>query len=142
MSKTSRLNRYFDKLNHAEHRTKNIEEWSKFPDLIDDERTLLAIYKAGQEVIESIMDLLAMMLKDLDKSPKDDYSNIKHAFEERLITSSERDLLRESNGLRNRLIHDYNGISDELALEALERLLPGMKGFLKKVRDWSQEFFK
>lgn len=64
MAHSSRQARYFDKIAHSEHRVKNIEEWTKEVNAIEDERTRLAIYKAAQEVVESIMDFLAMILKD------------------------------------------------------------------------------
>jgi len=73
MSHSPRYTRYLDKLAHGERRVKNIEEWAKELNAIENEQTRLAIYKAAQEVVECIMDLLAMILKDTNKLLKDDY---------------------------------------------------------------------
>lgn len=131
-----------DKISHAEHRIENIESWNLKYEALEDERTLLAIYKATQEIIESIMDLLAMYLRDTNKAPKDDYSNIKEAMKGKFITEEEQNHLNEANGLRNRLIHDYNGLNDEKALESISRLLPELQLILKKVKEWSKRFFE
>ncbi|MFQ5821400.1 MAG: DUF86 domain-containing protein [Candidatus Heimdallarchaeota archaeon] len=142
MAHSPRQARYFDKITHSERRVKNIEEWTKEINAIEDERTRLAIYKAAQEVVESIMDLIAMILKDTKKLPKDDYTNIQLAYEEKLISKTEQDLLIEANGLRNRLIHGYNGLNDNIAFTALKRLLPGLKNILRKVKHWINNFFE
>lgn len=142
MSHSPRQARYFDKIAHSERRVKNIEEWAKEVNAIEDERTRLAIYKAAQEVVESIMDLLAMILKDIKKLPKDDDTNIQLAYEEKLISKTEQDLLIEVNGLHNRLIHGYNGLNNSIAFTALKRLLPGLKNILGKVKQWINNFFE
>ena len=64
MAPNSRFTRYIDKISHCERRIENIKEWTNEVDAIEDERTRLATYKAMQEVVEGLMDLLAMILKD------------------------------------------------------------------------------
>ena len=83
-----------------------------------------------------------MCIKDKKKLPKDDYTNIQLAYEYNLISKTEKELLNEANGLRNRLIHEYNGLNDKLAFTALTRLLPGLKNILQKVKEWSTNYFK
>ena len=41
--------------------------------------------------------------------------------------------LRGANGLGNRLIHSYNRISDELALESIKTLLPKLVEIRKRL---------
>jgi len=67
-----RVSRYKEKLSLIEKRKNNISTW------IDhrDEKSVLAIYKAYQEMIEALTDIFAMMLKELDEVVEDDYSNI------------------------------------------------------------------
>ena len=141
MSHSSRYARYLDKIAHGERRIKNIEEWTKELNAIEDERTRLAIYMAAQEVVESIMNLLAMILKDTKRLPKDDYTNIQQAYEEKLISKADHELLNEANGLRNRLIHGYNGLDDMMVFAALKRLIPGLKNVLREVKQWTNNFF-
>jgi len=88
------------------------------------------------------MDLLTMIIKDTKKLPKDDYSNIQLAYEENLISNTEKKLLNESNGLRNRLVHGYNGLNDMMAFNALTRLLPDLKELLRKLKQWITDFFE
>lgn len=142
MAPNSRFTRYIDKISHCERRIENIKEWTNEIDAIEDERTRLATYKAMQEVVEGLMDLLAMILKDTKKQPKDDYTNIQLANEEKLISKTEQELLNEANGLRNRLVHGYNGLNDKLVYDALTRLLPDLKELLQKVKQWSIDFFE
>ncbi len=105
-------------------------------------KTLLAIYKAIQEVVEVCLDLLAMMLKDNDIPPKDDYYNIDLALKHNLISKSDNAVLKKANGLRNRVIHEYNGIDVDIAFESIEELLPDLEEYLDRVKSWSMEFFK
>lgn len=142
MAHAPRYARYMDKIAHSERRIKNIEEWAKEIDAIEDERTRLAIYKAGQEVVESVMDLLAMIIKDTKQLPKDDYTNIHLAYEENLISKTEKELLNEANGVHNRLVDGYNGLNDKMAFSALKRLLPSLKELLQKVKQWITDFFE
>ena len=46
-----------------------------------DEKTKLACYKAFQEEIEGMIDIMAMTLADKNKIVRDDYSNIEQAKE-------------------------------------------------------------
>jgi len=137
--KKARQDRYLDKIAHGEKRYENIIKWLQVLKK-HDELTLLAIYKATQELIESLMDILAMILKDTNNLPKDDYSNIEKAFEQEILSEEETNILREANGLRNRLIHSYNGINDELALKSLKKLLPGCKQILARVKEWIKNY--
>ena len=44
--------------------------------------------------------------------------------------------LRELNGLRNVIVHKYNGVDDELAYESISELKVAIYSFLKVVRAW------
>ena len=68
------MKRYFGKLSHAEHRIDNLNNWIEDINFDTSEKTLLAIYKATQEIIESMMDLISMIIRDLKQKPRDDYS--------------------------------------------------------------------
>lgn len=65
-----------------------------------------------------------MIIKDENLMPKDDYSNIDIAEKNKLLTNDLCTALRDMNGLRNRIIHEYNGLSDEIALESMEEQFP------------------
>lgn len=59
-----RIARYIDKLQHIGERTGDIENW--IDDAKKDKRSRLAIYKATQEAIEAVCDVISMYLKDAD----------------------------------------------------------------------------
>ena len=104
-----------------------------------DEKTRLACYKAMQEVIERCMDIVSTILKDIGEFPKDDYTNVEILESRKLISKSLSGALKELNGLRNRIVHEYNGLADEIAITSFEELLPHVKEFLEVVRKWLKE---
>ncbi len=57
-------------------------------DFFFDEKTKLACYKALQEIIEACMDIVAMIVKDINEIPKDDYTNILLLEEKKFISHS------------------------------------------------------
>ena len=134
-----RISRYKDKLNIISERKQDIEEWVSgydSSDFIRDKKTRLAVYKAFQELVEASFDVTAMACKDLKIIPKDDYSNIDLLFEKKFINSSLKNTLSESNGLRNRLVHRYNGLDDSLAFESIIEHLTSISDFSEVIEKW------
>ncbi len=103
MMDKGRLRRYSDKTEHIEERIEDIRGWQyEIEDIVAiDKKTRLAVYKAMQEVVEASTDIVAMILKDEGKLPKDDYTNIEKTFELNLIDKHVKDALKEADGLRN-----------------------------------------
>ncbi len=130
----SRLKRYADKIKIIRKRKGEVEEWAN--EFLEDEKTMLACYKAFQEITEASMDILAMTLKDDGLAPKDDYSNIDLVFEKKILDKKVSGALKEANGLRNRIIHGYNGLNAKTAYESLLELLPFFDDFLAMVEKW------
>lgn len=134
----SRLRRYLEKIEHIEERLDDIKTWlGEVEDIREvEKKTKLAVYKAMQEIVEASMDIAAMILKDEGKLPKDDYTNEGGLFESNVIDISTKEALNEGNGLRNRLVHEYNRLSDAVALESIQCLLVQMANFLVAVKIW------
>ena len=131
-----RASRYKDKLDLLFKRAGQAEKWladASAQDFLQDEKTMLASYKAFQEAARASQDLAAMMCKDTGIRPQDDYSNL-----ERLETLSTRlrSVLIEANGLRNHLAFRYNKRDDLLALESMKDLLPGRAAYGEVVEIW------
>lgn len=134
-----RAKRYRDKLNLVLERVGDIESWistCSAGEFVSDKKTKLAVYKASQEMIESSMDVLAMICRDLKIVPKDDYANISALHEKGTIDSKMRQALADANGLRNRLVHRYNLLDDQVAFESIKDLLPRFKEFVGMVEGW------
>ena len=130
-----RRNRYKDKIDLIEKRIQEIEEWSDISskEFVEDERTKLATYKAFQELAESCMDIIAMACKDMKILPKDDYTNIEKLS---LKLKFDKQVLQETNGLRNRLIHRYNKTDDAIAFQSIQELIPEINTFLEVIKKW------
>ncbi|MBU4220529.1 MAG: DUF86 domain-containing protein [Euryarchaeota archaeon] len=134
-----RISRYKDKLNLISERKQDIEEWVSgydSSDFIEDKKTRLAVYKAFQELVEASFDVAAMVCKDLKIIPKDDYTNIDLLFEKKIINSSLKNSLSESNGLRNRLVHRYNELNDSLAFDSIIEHLTAFSDFSEVIEKW------
>ena len=140
----SRLHRYIEKIEHIEERVDDIKTWLYEVEEVKavEKKTRLAVYKAMQEVVEASMDIVAMILKDEGKLPKDDYTNVEVLLELKVIDKSTKDALNEANGLRNRLVHEYNRLSDDMALESIRFLLVPMDNFIEIVKKWLRKDIK
>lgn len=137
-----RLKRYSEKIELLRQRAEKIRGWTREKDIeslrgkIKDK---LAVYKAFQEATEAAMDLCAMILKDSGKNVEDDYSNLNKLQEEEIITGEIAEVLKESKGLRNRLIHEYNSLEVGTALESVKRLTPRVDEFAQEVAEWLEK---
>lgn len=129
-----RFARYAEKLRHAEDRLELFDEWA--PQATEDTALRLASFKAFQEVGEALADMCAMITKDLSQFPKDDYSNVDVLQEREILSTESADALRELTGLRNRLVHEYDKLDEEIALSSAIRLREPVGKTLKEVRAW------
>ncbi len=123
-----RKKRYQEKIELAEKRILEAEEWIP----LQDEKSKLAAYKAFQEIVEAISDIIAMLLKDKGKLIEDDYKNIEKITQLKMLDEKDAKILEDANGLRNRIIHKYNRTDDAIAKESIQNLLPQLKTILKK----------
>ncbi len=136
-----RIKRYNDKLEYLNQTISNLYEWTegidsrKFSESIELQKQY-GIYHAFQLSIESITDMVAMIVKDVKLIPKDDYFNIEIISNKKIITPDLATKLREANGLRNRIIHDYNGLNNEIAFTRLIDLLKYLKKVMGNVKEW------
>lgn len=130
-----REKRYKEKFELARERIEDVE--ILLGDF-DNKFSRLACYKAFQELVESIFDIIAMLLKDHGKTVEDDYTNVEK-LERIAINKKDADILREANGLRNRIIHRYNRVDDMIAKQSIENLLPHLKNLLDRLVEASKK---
>ncbi len=136
-----RIKRYNDKLEYLNQTIENLNNWTETVDSKEFiERLELqkqyGIYHAFQIGIEIITDLVSMIVKDVKMIPKDDYSNINILNNKKIISADLAAKLREANGLRNRIVHDYNGLDNEIAYNALTNLLKHFQEFRVEAKEW------
>ncbi|MCA1814538.1 MAG: DUF86 domain-containing protein [Halobacteriales archaeon] len=128
-----RERRYRDKLQHADEALRDVQAW--LGEAATDRKSRRAVYKAFQEACEAATDLAAMVLVDAGLTAKDDYTNL-DAAEKVLGLAGGTRHLKEATGLRNRLVHEYNGLDDGVALAAMRELEPVVRDFLEEVERW------
>ncbi len=110
------------------------ENFPEIDELLGNRVLRKALYKEFQELTEALGDLSAMIAKEEGVLVKDDYTNL-----ERLKTLLAPDVienLKRANGLRNVLVHEYNGVDDTLAFESAQEVLPSFRVFGSMVREW------
>ena len=134
-----RERRYAQKLELIRERMGNVISWTSgysVEEFSSDTKTRLATFKALQEIVEASMDVCAMMLRDMGSSATDDYSNIDKLARKGVLSEEIAGFLRRANGLRNRLVHEYNAIADELVLKFIRSDLGMFERFSEVVREW------
>lgn len=131
-----REQRYFQKIAELEDKIEFIQEHlSEEEEFLSNRILRKAIYKEFQEMVEIIADLSAMVVRDKGKVVEDDYSNLERMTK---ILGSESLLedLKEANGLRNILVHEYNGVVDKQAYNSIKNLLTSIEKFGVMVEKW------
>lgn len=140
-----RVKRYKEKLDLIEMRISQIREWTNNfneEDFDRNELVKLATYKAFQEIVESSMDIIAMLCKDNGILPKDDYSNIEALLKKKIIDDELSKNMIEGNGLRNRIVHKYNKLDDKKAFIEIIGSLPKFERFIEVVKNWIEKQLK
>ena len=131
-----RKDRYGEKLDKLGDLIEELEQWhTGVEDLLSDKPMRKAVYKSFQEAGEIVSDICAMYLSDNDRVLGDDSDNIDKAAG-KLFTEDLREQLLEVNGLRNRVVHDYNGFDDRIALNSIENRVKDLRKFEGEVRKW------
>ncbi len=95
-----------------------------------------ALYKEFQEAVVSATDICALIRRILLSSAQDDYTNLDYLVGEGIISRETGRDLKAANGLRNRLVHEYDGINDHIAYGAMQRLMPSLRRFSGEVLTW------
>jgi uncharacterized protein YutE (UPF0331/DUF86 family) len=109
-----RIKRYHDKINH-------IVEYIK--DLTTDPTNELekrGIFYSLQTSIEAVVDLIAMLTKDLGIQVKDDNTNITEIVKKRKLKPELGEKLKKANGMRNIIVHRYNDFEEKIILDSVE----------------------
>ncbi|MFX1572833.1 MAG: DUF86 domain-containing protein [Promethearchaeota archaeon] len=75
-----------------------------------------------QTSIEAMVDLIAMLVKDLGIQVKDDNQNISEIVKSRNVNPELGEELKKANGLRNIIVHRYNEIDEKLILDSIEEI--------------------
>ena len=130
-----RINRYREKIEYIIEALEQIPEKPERP--IEISGTFYNLHTS----IESAMDIIAMLLKDLGFRVEDDYSNIEKLVELKVIDKKLGEKLKMCNGLRNWLVHRYNRIDTKIVLDSVDEVKEILMEFIERVEGVLNEIF-
>ena len=113
------------------------------PENFDDNLFMLdALFYRLQVSIDAVMDVIAMLNKDLGITVKDDYSNIDELDKLNIFPDNLLKQIRHLNGLRNVIVHRYNNIEEDLIIKQKDSFVDALKEFIKIVEKFIYEKLK
>ncbi len=89
--------------------------------------------------IETAMDIIAMLCKDLSHVPLGDYENIQCLKNQGVINENLAESLAKYNGLRNVLLHRYNGINSKIILDSISDVEKTLNDFIETLEAFLDE---
>lgn len=111
-----RTKRYRDKINLIINYLKDL------PLEPSNELEKRGIFYSLQTSIEAMVDLIAMIIKDMGKEVKDDNSNISVVIAEKKLDPELGVQLRKANGMRNIIVHRYNKFDEKIILDSIKQV--------------------
>ena len=124
-----RIKRYRDKINHIVDYIKDLPIEPK------NELEKRGIFYSLQTSIEAIVDLIAMITKDLGIPVKDDNANISVIVKRRKLKSGLGERLKKANGMRNIIVHRYNDFEEQIILKSIEEIKDLLPNWIKIVEE-------
>ena len=90
-----------------------------------------------EKIIEAVVDLAFFVIKEKNlKQPEEDKQSFDILAEEKIISNSLADRLKDAKGMRNILAHEYGRIDNELVFHSLaEELIPDVQEFIKLIEN-------
>ncbi|NHJ25291.1 MAG: DUF86 domain-containing protein [Candidatus Lokiarchaeota archaeon] len=111
-----RIKRYRDKINHV------FEYIHDLPLKPKNELEKRGIFYSLQTSIEAVVDLIAMLVKDVGIQVKEDNFNISEIVKVHKLSPELGEKLKKANGLRNIIVHRYNDIDEDLILTSVNEV--------------------
>ena len=90
-----------------------------------------------EKIIEAVVDLAFFVIKEKNlKQPEEDKQSFDILAEEKIISNSLADRLKDAKGMRNILAHEYGRIDNELVFHSLaEELIPDVQEFMEIIEN-------
>ncbi len=119
-----------------------IDKITNLPDEpIENEFYMDALFYRIQVSIDAVMDLVAMLCKDVGITVKDDYKNIDEIEKTHLFKKETINDLHRWNGLRNVLVHRYNKVEEDTILKNKPHIVKTLMDFIKKTEEFILDKF-
>jgi uncharacterized protein YutE (UPF0331/DUF86 family) len=124
-----RNKRYKDKIQHIFDYIQNLPLKPK------NELEKRGIFYSIQTSIEAMVDLIAMLVKDLGTQVKDDNYNIDEIIKIKKLNPELGKKLSQANGLRNIIVHRYNAVDDQIILDSVQEVKDLLMKWVKIIED-------
>lgn len=108
---------------------------NRLPKDLSDEFMQDALYYRLQVAIEAMTDINSMILKDLNLVVEDDYTNMEKLEKHGILPPKLVVDIKKLNGLRNVIVHQYNGVEEEIIMSNVNVILQALKEFMDHVRN-------
>ena len=93
------------------------------------------IFYSLQTSIEAMVDLIAMLVKDLGIQVKDDNYNINEIINIKKLDPELGNKLSQANGLRNIIVHRYNAVDDQIILDSVQEVKDLLLKWVRIIED-------
>jgi uncharacterized protein YutE (UPF0331/DUF86 family) len=129
-----RSKRYKDKIQHI------FDYIQDLPLIPKNELEKRGIFYSLQTSIEAMVDLIAMLVKDLGIQVKDDNYNINEIIKIKKLNPELGEKLSQANGLRNIIVHRYNAVDDQIILDSVQEVKDLILKWVRIVEDSLNDF--
>jgi len=108
-----------------------------FKDYKTDLKTKAACERYFEKIIEAVVDLCFLMIKDKGYStPEEDKEAFDILAAENIISQELAEKLKDAKGMRNIIAHEYGTIDDELVFHSItEELEKDSEEFIKNIKE-------
>ena len=124
-----RNKRYRDKIQHI------FDYIQELPIEPKNELEKRGIFYSLQTSIEAMVDLIAMLVKDLGVRVKDDNVNISEIIKIKKLNPELGEKLKKANGLRNIIVHRYNEIDEQIILDSVQEVKDLLLDWIEIIED-------
>lgn len=124
-----RSKRYKDKIQHI------FDYIQDLPLIPKNELEKRGIFYSLQTSIEAMVDLIAMLVKDLGIQVKDDNNNINEIIRIKKLNPELGEKLSQANGLRNIIVHRYNAVDDQIILDSVQEVKDLLLKWVRIIED-------
>jgi len=121
--------RYRDKIHHI------FDYIQELPVEPKNELEKRGIFYSLQTSIEAMVDLIAMLVKDLGVQVKDDNINISEIIKIKKLNPELGEKLKKANGLRNIIVHRYNEIDEQIILDSVQEVKVLLLDWIEIIED-------
>jgi uncharacterized protein YutE (UPF0331/DUF86 family) len=128
-----RNKRYRDKIQHI------FDYIQELPIEPKNELEKSGIFYSLQTSIEAMVDLIAMLVKDLGVQVKDDNINISEIIKIKKLNPELGEKLKKANGLRNIIVHRYNEIDEQIILDSVQEVKDLLINWIEIIEDCINE---